>query len=81
MKEITTFDAMATTATNKYVDLINGMYRMKDDPELFNRNINLINSIYKDQMELLVRLCTYELKERKKSKWELKIPSFMCKEE
>lgn len=81
MKEITNFSAMLTTATSKYTDLVNGMYGMNvEDKKTLDHNMNLINSIYKDEMELLAQLYGYELKESKKKKWELKIPSFMCKD-
>lgn len=77
------FSAMVTTATNKYVDLVNGMYSMNasDDKELFERNVSLINSIYKDEMDLLAQLYATEAKEevKKPKKKELKIPSFMAR--
>lgn len=77
------FSAMVTTATNKYIDLVHGMYETKasDNKELFERNISLINSIYKDEMDLLSQLCVVEaLQEVKKpKKKELKIPSFMAR--
>ena len=84
MKEIINFSAMLTAATSKYTDLVNGMYGMNgmnvEDKKTLDHNMNLINSIYKDEMELLAQLYGYELKENKKKKWELKIPSFMCKD-
>ena len=77
--ETNNFKAMVTTASNKYTKLIEAMYNTEgiSDADL-NRNLNLIHSIYADEMDLIAALYNIELeKKEEKKKVELKLFDFM----
>lgn len=53
----TEFNAMMETANDKYIKLIDAIYRLKNGSEVdFEKLSNLVNSIYNDELELIVML-------------------------
>lgn len=53
----TEFNAMMETANDKYIKLIDAIYRLKNGSEIdFEKLSNLVNSIYNDELELIVML-------------------------
>lgn len=48
----TEFNAMMETANDKYIKLIDAIYRLKNGSEVdFEKLSNLVNSIYNDEIE------------------------------
>lgn len=53
----TEFNAMMETANDKHIKLIDAIYRLKNGSEVnFEKLSNLVNSIYNDELELIVML-------------------------
>lgn len=51
------FNAMMETANDKHIKLIDAIYRLKNGSEVdFEKLSNLVNSIYNDELELIVTL-------------------------
>ncbi len=73
------FNAMVATANEKYTKLVDSMYKAKTDEDL-NRNLNMVHSIYQDEMDLIAKLhdITVENKTEEK-KVELKLFDFMVR--
>lgn len=73
------FNAMVATANEKYTKLVDSMYKAKTEEDL-GKNLNLLRSIYMDQMDLIAMLhdITVENKSEER-KVELKLFDFMVK--
>jgi hypothetical protein len=75
----TEFNAMMETANDKYIKLIDAIYRLKNGSEVdFEKLSNLVNSIYHDELELIVMLDDIE-RNRIQSKKGPQIFNFMMK--
>ena len=79
--ESTNFKAMVVTASSKYAKLVESMHMIsgitEDD---LNKNLNLIHSIYMDEMDLIATLHGTVMKnEEAEKKVELKLFDFMVK--
>ena len=73
------FNAMVATANEKYTKLVDSMYKAKTEDDL-NRNLNMIHSIYKDEMDLIAKLHDITVENKSEDrKVELKLFDFMVK--
>lgn len=78
--DTTNFEAMVATAASKYTKLVNTMYEGADvNDDKFIKNMNLIHSIYQDEMALIARLYENEYCKKNEKKIELKVFDFMVK--
>lgn len=79
----TRFMALMTTATEKYTKMVDEAYRLRSKTNSgaeFDSLINLIHSVYQDEVSMIYQYAMAETKnESKKPKRELKIPCFMAK--
>lgn len=72
------FQAMIETADDKYTKLVNMICQLKSGSnENFDVILNLINSIHKDEMELIVRMCEIEKEKKTISKDGVQVFGFM----
>lgn len=73
------FNAMVATANEKYTKLVDSMYKAKTEEDL-GKNLNLLRSIYMDQMDLIAMLHDISVKNKtEEKKVELKLFDFMIK--
>lgn len=73
------FNAMVATANEKYTKLVDSMYKAKTEDDL-GKNLNLLRSIYMDQMDLIAMLHDISVKNKtEEKKVELKLFDFMIK--
>ena len=71
------FNAMVATANEKYTKLVDSMYKAKTEEDL-GKNLNLLRSIYMDQMDLIAMLHDISVKNKtEEKKVELKLFDFM----
>lgn len=76
----TNFKAMVSTATSKYTKLVESMYGSEISEENLNKNLNLIHSIYLDEMDLIAMLHDItSSNEKTEKRVELKLFDFMVK--
>lgn len=70
---------MVATANEKYTKLVDSMYKAKTEEDL-GKNLNLLRSIYMDQMDLIAMLHDISVKNKtEEKKVELKLFDFMIK--
>ena len=75
----TKFCAMIDVAEDKYFKLVDSICRLRDNSEGdFENILKLINSIHRDEIDLIVKLRDIEIEKNNPNK-EIKIPSFMIK--
>ena len=73
------FNAMVATANEKYTKLVDSMYKAKTEEDL-GKNLNLLRSIYMDQMDLIAMLHDISVENKtEEKKVELKLFDFMIK--
>ena len=73
------FNAMVATANEKYTKLVDSMYKAKTEEDL-EKNLNLLRSIYMDQMDLIAMLHDISVENKtEEKKVELKLFDFMIK--
>ena len=73
------FNAMVATANEKYTKLVDSMYKAKTEEDL-NRNLNMVHSLYKDEMDLIVKLHDIIVENKtEEKKVELKLFDFMVR--
>lgn len=73
------FNAMVATANEKYTKLVDSMYKAKTEEDL-NRNLNMVHSLYKDEMDLIAKLHDIIIeKKTEEKKVELKLFDFMVR--
>lgn len=73
------FNAAVATANEKYTKLVNSMYKAKSEEDL-EKNLNLLRSIYMDEMDLIAMLHGITVENEKvEKKVELKLFDFMVK--
>lgn len=76
----TNIQAMMETANSKYNGLIDIVSQIKNGSNSdFDRIFNLIHSIYKDEVELIIKLNEFENAKNEKPKKEIEIISFMSR--
>ena len=74
------FNAAVATATSKYTKLVESMYGSEISEENLNKNLNLIHSIYMDEMDLIAMLHDItSSNEKAEKRVELKLFDFMVK--
>lgn len=72
------FHVMMELAANKHMNLINAVCQLKDEPETdIGKVVRLINSMYKDEIELMLKLASIEHDMKEEAKKEIQVFSFM----